>query len=268
MANEFPQVVTIAGSDSDGSAGLQADLSTFFTRHVHGMSIVTACVAGNSYGIQAATAMPTDFIDQQFTSLADDFDIRASKTGMLADASLINNVVANYQRVNFGPLVVDPVIVTKHGALLLEAEAFETLRERLLPLATVITPNFYEAEKLTDRTLKTDADVISAAHQLQKMGAKNVIVKGKHADTTQSVVRDFVLLENGDHFWLSAPYIQTDHVNGTGDSLSACITAELGKGASVKDAITLAKAYVNAAIANEIAVGHKLGPINHWAFQD
>ncbi|HAT54600.1 MAG TPA: bifunctional hydroxymethylpyrimidine kinase/phosphomethylpyrimidine kinase [Lactobacillus sp.] len=268
MANEFPQVVTIAGSDSDGSAGLQADLNTFFTRHVYGMSIVTACVAGNSYGIQASTSMPTEFIDQQFTSLAADFNIRAAKTGMLADATLIENVVANYQRVDFGPLVVDPVIVTKHGAMLLETAAFETLREKLVPLATVITPNFYEAQKLANMVIESDDDMVTAAHKLHAMGAKNVMIKGKHSDESQTEVRDLVLLEGGDHFWLSAPYVHTDRVNGTGDSLSACITAELAKGKSVKAAITIAKQYVNTSIANQIKVGHKFGPINHWAYTD
>ncbi|GKT03120.1 bifunctional hydroxymethylpyrimidine kinase/phosphomethylpyrimidine kinase [Furfurilactobacillus entadae] len=268
MANEFPQVVTIAGSDSDGSAGLQADLNTFFTRDVYGMSIVTACVAGNSYGIQAATAMPADFIDQQFTSLNDDFNLRAAKTGMLSDAALIKNVVANYKRVDFGPLVVDPVIVTKHGAMLLETDAFETLREELVPLAAVITPNFYEAEKLVEMSINSPEDMLTAANKLQALGAKNVMIKGQHNDENQTEVRDLVLLESGEHFWLSAPYVHTDRVNGTGDSLSACITAELAKGQSVKDAITIAKHYVNTAIANEIAVGHKFGPINHWAYQD
>lgn len=268
MANEFPQVVTIAGSDSDGSAGLQADLNTFFTRNVYGMSIVTACVAGNSYGIQASTSMPTDFINQQFTSLADDFDLKAAKTGMLADAELINNVVVNYKRVAFGPLVVDPVIVTKHGAMLLETAAFETLREQLVPLATVITPNFFEAQKLVDMVIETDEDMLTAAKKLQTMGAKNVMIKGQHSDANQTEVRDLVLLENGEHFWLSAPYIHTDRVNGTGDSLSACITAELAKGKSVKEAITIAKQYVNVSIANQIEVGHKYGPINHWAYTD
>lgn len=267
MTNEFPQAVTIAGSDSDGSAGLQADLNTFFTRHVYGMSIVTACVAGNSFGIQDATAMPKSFIEQEFNSLAADFHVRAAKTGMLADASLIDTVVENYQKVGFGPLVVDPVIVTKHGAMLLETEAFTTLRQRLLPLATVVTPNFYEAQKLTEQTIHTDADMVTAAKRLQHMGANNVVIKGQHHDESQTQVRDCVLLENGEIMWLSAPYVHTDRVNGTGDSLSACITAEIAKGQSIKTAIILAKKYVNISIANEIAVGHKFGPINHWAFQ-
>ncbi|KRN10394.1 hydroxymethylpyrimidine phosphomethylpyrimidine kinase [Liquorilactobacillus mali KCTC 3596 = DSM 20444] len=265
MANEYPQVMTIAGSDSDGSAGMQADLHTFFTRKVYGISVMTACVAGNSYGIHASVSLPLDFIDQEFADISADFKVRATKTGMLADSSLIKNVVENYKKYDFGPLVVDPVIMTKHGNMLLEESAFETLRELMVPLATVITPNFYESEKLAGMNIKSDDDLIAAAHKLQQMGAKNVVAKGYHQDENQTEVRDFILLESGKSFWLSAPYHGTTHINGTGDSLSACIAAEIAKGTSVEQAIRIAKEYVNIAIGNEIAVGHKFGPINHWA---
>ncbi|KRN97734.1 hydroxymethylpyrimidine phosphomethylpyrimidine kinase [Levilactobacillus paucivorans] len=265
MVNSFPQALTIAGSDSDGSAGMQADLHTFFARHVHGASVITACVAGNSYGIHASVPMPTDFIDQEFKDLADDYHIKAAKTGMLADSELIHNVVKNYQAADFGPLVVDPVIMTKHGNQLLEESAFNTLRTDLLPLATVLTPNFYEAQKIAEMTINNDADMEEAARKMQKMGAKNVIAKGSHAKENQTHVKDFVLLESGENFWLSEPYHETDRVNGTGDSLSACITAELAKGTPMKDAIMIAKQFVNTAIGNPVEVGHKFGPINHWA---
>jgi len=268
MTNTFPQALTIAGSDSDGSAGMQADLHTFFARGVYGASVITACVAGNSFGIHASVPMPTAFIDQEFTDLADDYHIRAAKTGMLADSELINDVVRNYQKADFGPLVVDPVIMTKHGNQLLEESAFETLRTQLLPLATVLTPNFFEVEKIAETTIKTDADMVAAAHKMHQMGAKNIIAKGSHALANQTEVRDFVLLDSGEEFWLSQPYHQTDRVNGTGDSLSACITAELAKGTPMKQAITLAKAFVNTAIGQPIEVGHKFGPINHWAAQN
>lgn len=267
MVNEYPQVMTIAGSDCDGSAGAQADLNTFFARRVHGMSVLTACVAGNSYGIHAATRLPLDFIDAQFAAIADDFKIRACKTGMLDDASIIKTVVKNLKTYDFGPLILDPVIVTKHGALLLEEAAFETLKTELLPLATVVTPNFYEAQKLTGMTLKTDDDYVAAAKLLKNMGAKNVIIKGHHHEDSTHV-RDYILLEDGQDFWLSETYINTTHINGTGDSLSACIAAEIAKGVNIKEAIKIAKKFVHAAIASEIAVGHKFGPINQHAYQD
>ncbi|WP_367296220.1 bifunctional hydroxymethylpyrimidine kinase/phosphomethylpyrimidine kinase [Levilactobacillus yonginensis] len=268
MTNSYPQALTIAGSDSDGSAGMQADLHTFFARGIYGASVMTACVAGNSYGIHASVPMPTDFIDQEFADLADDYQIRASKTGMLADSALIETVVKNYQKADFGPLVVDPVIMTKHGNQLLEESAFNTLRTKLLPLAAVLTPNFYEAEKIAEMSIKTDDDMVLATKKMQAMGAKNIITKGSHTDTNQQEVRDYVLLESGEGFWLSEPYHETDRVNGTGDTLSACITAELAKGTPMKKAIQIAKRFVNAAIGEPIEVGHKFGPINHWAALD
>ena len=268
MTNTYPQALTIAGSDSDGSAGMQADLHTFFARGVYGASVMTACVAGNSYGIHASVALPTDFIDQEFQDLTADYRIQAAKTGMLADSELIHDVVKNYQAADFGPLVVDPVIMTKHGNQLLEESAFETLRTQLLPLATVLTPNFYEVQKIAETTIHNDADMLAAARKMQTMGAKNIVAKGSHAIADQTTVRDLVLLESGESFWLSQPYHATDRVNGTGDSLSACITAELAKKTPIKQAITIAKTFVNTAIGHPIDVGHKFGPINHWAAQN
>ncbi|MBE9887152.1 bifunctional hydroxymethylpyrimidine kinase/phosphomethylpyrimidine kinase [Enterococcus durans] len=266
MEEQYLQVMTIAGSDSDGSAGMQADMHTFFTRGVYGVSVMTACVAGNSYGIGASVTLPTDFIDKEFALIAEDYQVKAAKTGMLADSTLIETVVENYQKYDFGPLVVDPVIVTKHGNLLLEESALQSLKDKLLPLATVLTPNFYEAEKLTGRSLSEEEDYVQAAKELQQMGAKNVMIKGHHLkDADQKDVKDYVLLESGKSFWLSAPFYPTDRINGTGDSLSACIAAELAKGKSVEEAIRFAKEYVNVAIREEIHVGHKYGPINHWA---
>ena len=252
MANEFPQVMTIGGTDSDGSAGVQADLHSFFMRGVYGATVLTAAVAGNSYGIQDSMVMPLPFIDAQFKSLAADLKIKAAKTGMLADKALVQAIIKNWQQYDFGALVVDPVIITKHGAMLLEQDAYDAVKNELIPLATVVTPNHYEAEHLTGMKLDTDADTEAAAHQLQASGAKNVVLKGAHDDPTQKEVRDFVLLES---------------VNGTGDTLSAVITAEIGKGNDVEDAIRIAKRFTNQAIGHPIPVGHKYGPINHWANQ-
>ncbi|WP_283679001.1 bifunctional hydroxymethylpyrimidine kinase/phosphomethylpyrimidine kinase [Lentilactobacillus sp. Marseille-Q4993] len=268
MANEFPQALTIAGSDSDGSAGMQADLHTFFRRKVYGASVLTACVAGNSYGIHDAVNLPTSFIDTEFKALADDYQIRASKTGMLSDSELIHTVVKNYKQYDFGPLVVDPVITTKHGNVLLEQSAYQTLRDELIPLATVITPNFFEAQKLAEMDIDGRDDMVTAAKKLVSLGAKNVVVKGPQRQENQTTSVDYILLEDGEGFFLEEPYHDTSRVNGTGDSLSACIAAELAKGNDVKSAIKIAKSFVNTAIENEIMVGHKFGPINHWAPKD
>ena len=185
MANEFPQVMTIGGTDSDGSAGVQADLHSFFMRGVYGATVLTAAVAGNSYGIQDSMVMPVPFIDAQFKSLAADLKIKAAKTGMLADKALVQAIIKNWQQYDFGALVVDPVIITKHGAMLLEQDAYDAVKNELIPLATVVTPNHYEAEHLTGMKLDTDAATEAAAHQLQASGAKNVVLKGAHDDPTQ-----------------------------------------------------------------------------------
>lgn len=259
------QALTIAGHDSDGSAGMPADLHAFFADGVYGHGLMTATVAGNSTGIFASQVIPADFIAKQFEVLAADFNIRAAKTGMLANDEVINTVADNYSEADFGPLVVDPVIITKHGAMLLEQSAYELFRERIIPLATVITPNFFEAQKLTGRALDSKEDIQAAAKELQDLGAKNVVVKGQHEHGQTTPVADFILLEDGKQFWLEEAYVDTDRVNGTGDTFSAVIAAELAKGHDVEHAIRVAKAMVHAAIANELTVGSKYGPINHWA---
>lgn len=266
--NEFPQVLTIAGSDSDGSAGLQADLHTFFIRKTYGMTVLVAAVAGNSYGIHASETLPLTFVEKQFEVLADDFKIRASKTGMLASAQLIETVVRAYQQYEFGPLVVDPVITTKHGARLLADSAFQALKEQLLPLAEVATPNFFEAQLLTGLSINSEDTQREAAQAIRKLGVKNVIVKGWHHQADQSEVSDYVLLADGRDFWLRHQYFDTTHINGTGDTFSATITAELAKGQSVERAILTGHEVTIAAIENGIAVGHQFGPINHWAAED
>lgn len=267
MKESTIQAVTIAGHDSDGSAGMPADLHAFFADGVYGHGILTAAVSGNSYGITSSQVMPKEFIAEQFRVLSHDFNIKAAKTGMLANDDVINTVADNYSSTNFGPLVVDPVIITKHGAMLLEQSAYELFRKRIIPLAKVITPNFFEAQKLTNLKMSTKEELLEAANKLQEMGANNVIIKGAHNDDRQDSVDDLVLLENGEHFWLSKPYIATNRLNGSGDSFSAIIAAELAKGNSIKTAVTKAKNAVYAAIANPLTVGHKYGPINHWMAQ-
>ncbi|MCI1857305.1 MAG: bifunctional hydroxymethylpyrimidine kinase/phosphomethylpyrimidine kinase [Sporolactobacillus sp.] len=265
MTNEFPQAVTIAGSDCGGASGMQADLHAFFRRGVFGAAILTGAVAENSYGVQAVVPLPLDFIDAEFKAIADDYAVRAAKTGMLADTSLIRTVARNLNKYDFGPLVVDPVITTKQGNRLLKEAAFETLKRELIPLATVITPNFYEAQLLAEMKIVTDEDQRRAARKLQALGADNVVVKGRHDSAEQQAVRDFLLLADGREYWLEEPYVATDRVNGTGDVLSATIAAELARGRTVLAAVRAAKRFVHQAIAGGIAVGHRYGPIDYWA---
>ncbi|MDQ0223373.1 bifunctional hydroxymethylpyrimidine kinase/phosphomethylpyrimidine kinase [Streptococcus moroccensis] len=263
MINSTPQVVTIAGSDSGGGAGAQADLKTFQARQVFGTTIFVALTAQNTLGVQSVHSVPTSFITAQFESLAADLDIRAAKTGMLADSQIVKTVVEAYKTSNFGPLVVDPVMIAKGGHPLLAEEAIETIKQELLPIATVCTPNLPEAESLVGHAIETDEAMVDAAHYLQQLGCPNIIIKGGHG--TGDTVRDYVLLEDGTSFWLLAPRIDSRATHGTGDTFSACIAAELAKGVALREAIIIARRFIQGAIADRIHVGHGHGPTNHWA---
>lgn len=263
MINSTPQVVTIAGSDSGGGAGAQADLKTFQARQVFGTSIFVALTAQNTLGVQAVHPVPTEFIKAQFESLASDLHIRAAKTGMLADSRIVQAVVESYKVSNFGPLVVDPVMIAKGGHPLLAEEAIETIKEKLLPIATVCTPNLPEAECLVGHPLQTREEIVEAARYLQGLGSKNIIIKGGHSQG--DTVRDYVLLEDGTSFWMLAPRIASTATHGTGDTFSACITAELAKGKDLREAIIIARRFIQGVIADRIFVGHGHGPTNHWA---
>lgn len=206
--------VTIAGNDSDGSAGMPADLHAFYDRGVYGMGLMTAAVAGNTTGIFAQQIMPVDFIQKQFDVLNDDFKISAAKTGMLANKEIIDCVADNLEKYDMGKIVLDPVIITKHGATLLDDDAYQTFLDQLLPLADVITPNFYEQQKLTGMKLENKEEIHAGAKKLQEMGAKNVLMKGRH-DADQAEVADILLTEDGNFHEFTKPHFKTDRVNGT-----------------------------------------------------
>lgn len=262
--NEVKQVVTVAGNDSDGSAGMPADLHTFFLSDVYGMGILTAGVAGNSYEISDQVIMPTTFVENQFSALRSDFNISATKTGMLGSSEIIYCFRSNYSKDYFGALVVDPVIVTKHGNMLLDRQAYDDFKDLIVPLADVITPNIYEAEVLSGQKIDSKETMISAAKCIQQMGAKNVVIKGEHNNPSQKVVFDYVLTSSGEEQWYSMPYVNTKHINGTGDVFSAKITAEIAKGKGIFSAVSDAKHFVFNAINSPLNVGHNYGPINIW----
>lgn len=261
--NQTPQAVTIAGSDSGGGAGIQADLKTFQARHVFGMSIITALTAQNTYGVSSAFEIPIDFIVAQFESLDADFRIRAAKTGMLASAEIVQTVAEIYQKVNFGPLVVDPVMVAKGGSRLLDPSAIDAVKNDLLPISEIVTPNIPEAEALVGYPVESEKEMMQAAYDLKRLGANQVIIKGGHGQGTSSA--DFVLFADGQEMWYQTPRLETVRTHGTGDTFASCIVAELAKGKSVEMAIRIAKAFIYAAINQEISVGHGHGPTNHWA---
>lgn len=264
--NSFPQVLTLAGTDSGGGAGIMADLKTMQARHVFGTAVVVAVTAQNTLGVQDSLMIPQEMIDAQCASLADDFDIKACKTGMLGDAKHVHYVAQNLQEYDFGPLVVDPVMVAKGGATLLTDDAIQTVIDELLPLATVVTPNLVEAKRIVGHEIKTADEVKAAAQEIQQLGVKNVIIKGGHMAARKQESADYFLFADQTDLWLSAPRINTNRTHGTGDTLSSCLAAELAKGIDIKQAVRTAKAYVQAAIENTIQVGHGHGPLNHWAY--
>lgn len=263
LTNSTPQVLTIAGSDSGGGAGAQADLKTFQNRKVFGMSIFVALTAQNTKGVQDVLAVPTEFVISQFQSLTEDFNIRAVKTGMLFDANHVRCVVQQLSQADFGPLVVDPVMIAKGGHALLSDDAIEVIKTELLPLAFIVTPNLPETEVLVGYKVESEEEMIRAAYDIQKLGVTHVIIKGGHSE--HKLARDFVLLASGETYWLETPRIQTVKTHGTGDTFSACIAAELAKGLSVKEAILIGKQFIQGAIREELFVGHGHGPTNHWA---
>ncbi|MEG0618921.1 MAG: bifunctional hydroxymethylpyrimidine kinase/phosphomethylpyrimidine kinase [Bacilli bacterium] len=259
------QVLTIAGSDSGGGAGIQADIKTFQERDVFGTSVITAVTAQNTFGVQGIYKVPLDGVRQQMESIFSDFIIHAIKTGMLVNEAymeLVADKLENYPEIK---LVIDPVMVAKGGAHLMENQALEVMKIRMLPLATVLTPNIPEAEELTGKSIQTEEDIKKAAKILQKFGSKNVLIKGGHTKNDKCA-RDYLLMADGTERWYESPRIETKDTHGTGCTFSACITAELAKGKSVEKAVEIAKDFIQAAIAHPIEVGQGHGPTNHWAY--
>jgi hydroxymethylpyrimidine/phosphomethylpyrimidine kinase len=264
--NETIQALSIAGFDSGGGAGLQADLKTFQERMVFGTSVLTALPIQNTQGVQKVYDIPLEAIDDQLAIIKADFKLSAVKTGMLFTADITKLVADFLKTAAFGPLVVDPVMIAKSGHALLKESAVSALIEHILPQAFVVTPNIPEAEVMSGMSILTREDMIEAGKKIQALGAKNVVVKGgHHLEGDHST--DLLLLENGQCDWLSAPRIDTKNTHGTGCTFSACITAELAKGKTVSEAVHIAKAFIQAAIANGISVGLGNGPTNHWAYR-
>lgn len=257
-------MLTVAGNDSDGSAGMPADLHAFFLADVYGMGILTAAVAGNSVSISDQTLMPVEFIKNQFNAIKTDFDVKATKTGMLGSQDVIRCFYENFDHKQLGKLIVDPVIITKHGDYLLAEEAYKDFVKLIVPMADVITPNIYEAQVLSGLKISSIEDMKKAAKKIQKLGAKNVVIKGKHDSSLQKDVADIVFTEQGEFRTFTSTYVDTLRLNGTGDIFSATITAELAKGTDLLDAVELAKRLVHQAISSPINVGSKHGPVNLW----
>ena len=251
------RALTIAGSDSGGGAGIQADLKTFAAHGVHGMSAITAVTVQNSIGVQGFYELEPKAVFEQIESVVTDIGVDAAKTGMLASPGIIEAVADACERFGVPSLVVDPVAVSKHGDTLLRPEAVEALRTRLLPLATVVTPNTGEAELLAGVPVHEPGDMEAAARALYALGPRWVLVKGGHLTGADSVD----LLWDGERpVWLHARRLDTPHTHGTGCTLSAAITANLANGLDVVTAVREAKQYLTGAIAGSYPLGKGIGP--------
>lgn len=258
-----PRVLTVAGSDSGGGAGVQADLKTMLALGVHGMSVLTAVTAQNSTGVQGAWELPVEAVRAQYRSVVDDIGVQAVKTGMLASAELVGTV-AELLAATDVPVVVDPVGVSKHGDPLLADSALDSVREKLLPTATVATPNLDEVAQLTGIEVLDESDMRRAADALLGFGPRWALVKGGH------LAGDAVdLLTDGtEEHWLRAERHDNRHTHGTGCTLASAIASGLAKGLSVPDAVRAAKDYVTGAIAAGFALGSGIGPVDHgWRFR-
>jgi hydroxymethylpyrimidine/phosphomethylpyrimidine kinase len=259
------RVLTIAGSDSGGGAGIQADLKTMVTHGVHGMTVLTAVTAQNSVGVQGIWPLPPEAIRAQFRSVVDDIGVDAVKVGMLGSAetvACVADLVADLDPPV--PLVVDPVCISKHGDQLIDQAAVGSLRTRLFPHATVITPNLDEAAVLTGRSVETPADVL--ADLLLGSGPQWVLIKGGHGG---GAAVDYLKSQDGEHFRYTAARDHNRHTHGTGCTLASALASQLALGHSVADAMKLAKAYVTGAIAAGFALGSGIGPTDHlWRLRE
>lgn len=259
-----PIALTIAGSDSSAGAGIQADLKTFAALGVYGASAIAALTAQNTEGVEAVLVVPPDFVARQIRVVARDLDIRAIKIGMLATCEVIEAVAAELSALPAVPVVLDPVMLAASGDVLLDEDAIETLRKTLLPRATVLTPNLPEAAKLLGQPeAKDEAEMCAQAEALRRLGTEAVLIKGGHADGPEAVD---LLIDREGELRLAAPRVGTKNTHGTGCTLSSAIAAELAKGASLREAVRHAKAYVTAALerADELRIGKGRGPVHHF----
>ncbi|MEA3375144.1 MAG: bifunctional hydroxymethylpyrimidine kinase/phosphomethylpyrimidine kinase [Chloroflexota bacterium] len=261
------KVLTIAGSDSGGGAGIQADLKAFAARGVYGMTALTAITAQNTVGVQGVFELPADFVGQQIDSVMSDIGADAWKTGMLSNADIICVLADRARRYRVERLVVDPVMVAKSGDPLLRQEARQTLIDELVPLAYLTTPNHHEAQVLTGLEIETVADMREAARAIHALGAQNVVVKGGHLPAAASAID--VLYDGRELTEFDAPRVDTRNTHGTGCTYASSIAAELAKGHSVRDAVATAKAYLTAALqaAVDLDIGEGHGPIDHFLGQ-
>jgi len=259
-----PIALTIAGSDSSGGAGIQADFKTFAAFGVYGASVITALTAQNTQGVRAIHSVPAAFVTAQMDAVFDDLDVKAVKIGMVAQLATIAAIAAALSRVRPAHVVLDPVMVASSGDRLLPSDAVSALLRDLFPLASLVTPNLPEAAALLGEPIATDAAAIThQGRRLMALGAQAVLIKGGHGQGAESI--DY-LFRGDDVIALAAPRIPTKNTHGTGCSLSSAIAAGLAKGETLETAVRNAKAWITQAIsaADRLKVGHGRGPLHHF----
>ena len=257
------QVLTIAGSDSGGGAGIQADLKAMSANGVYAMSVITAITAQNTEEVTDVLELPTSIIAAQLDAIFDDFDVAAVKTGMLSSTDIIKTVVTLLKPQQVKNLVVDPVMIAKGGQALLKPDAIDTIKKELFPLALLVTPNVHEAQQLSGIEITSLADARRAAKTIHQFGCANVLIKGGHLASDRATD----LLYDGCFFNIyKGEFIDTPHTHGTGCTFASAIAAHIARGKTVPDAVQTAKTYLTEAIRHSLAIGHGKGPTNHFFF--
>ena len=253
-------VLTIAGSDSCGGAGIQADLKTFSAHGVYGMSVITAVTAQNTMGVLAVQDIERDIIEKQISCIYEDIEVSAVKIGMVSKIETIEAIAEGLLKYRAKNIVVDPVMISKSGYDLLKPESKDTLIKKLLPIATIVTPNLPEAEVILERKITTLDEMIEAAKEIHSKGSKTVLVKGGHLENDATDV----LYDGKEIYLLKGTRIDTKNTHGTGCTLSSAIASNLANGYDVKEAAQKAKEYITMAIEHSFAIGHGVGPTNHF----
>jgi hydroxymethylpyrimidine/phosphomethylpyrimidine kinase len=259
-----PRALSIAGSDSGGGAGIQADLKTFSALGVYGMTAITAVTVQNTKGVYGYEALAPQLVDEQIRAVTSDIGVDAAKTGMLANAGIVRAVAAAVEELEIPNLVVDPVFVSKHGDLLLAEDAVEELRKRILPLASLVTPNLPEASGLAGVAVGSRDDMRRAADAILALGAGAVLVKGGHLETSAEAAD--VLVSGGLEEWLTTERIDTPNTHGTGCTISSAITSYLAMGWELVESVRAGKTFVTEAIRHALDIGEGIGPVDQlWS---
>lgn len=257
----IPAILTIAGSDSGGGAGIQADLKTFHAHGCYGLSVITALTAQNTLGVTGIHAPPAEFVALQLKTVLDDIEVAAAKTGMLFSAEIIEAVADGLREAAF-PLVVDPVCVAQSGDQLLLDSAIEAMKRRIFPRAALLTPNIPEAELFSGLKIESSKDIFAAMRALLDLGPKAVLIKGGHM-LEGEMVTDWLGLPDGEVVSLPMPRVGGESRHGTGCTLAAAIASNLGLGRDLETAVRRAQEFLNAAIRESFPVGKGSGPVNH-----